>query len=138
MLDYKEPNIRKQIAAILITVAKKIEEDEEFAKSIFDCLDERLEEIKNIDNKKKSTITTPNYDINIFDIYQMEGPQGLLVVLESLDLKGLKKLVVQNGLDPAQKVRRWRLKEKIINHVVETVGKQMSKGEAFSNRDGFL
>ena len=49
MLDYKEPNIRKQIAAILKTVAKKIEEDEAFAKSIFDCLEGRVEEIKNID-----------------------------------------------------------------------------------------
>ncbi|MBV7504823.1 hypothetical protein KW850_06040 [Bacillus sp. sid0103] len=131
MLDYNEPNIRKQIAAILITVAKKIEEDEEFAKSIFDCLDERGEEIKNINNKKKSTKTTPTYDINIFEIYQKEGPQGLLLFLESLDLQGLKKIVVQNGLDPAQKVRRWRVKGKIISHIVDTVGKQMSKGEAF-------
>lgn len=138
MLDYKEPNIRKQIAAILKTVAKKIEEDEAFAKSIFDCLDGRVEEIKNIDIKKKSTKAAPIYDINIFEIYQKEGSQGLLVFLEPLDLKGLKKIVVENGLDPAQKVRRWRVKEKIINHVVDTVGKQMSKGEAFSNRDGFL
>lgn len=57
--------------------------------------------------------------------------------LESLDLKVIKKILVQNGLDPAQKVRRWRVKEKIINHVVDTVGKQMSKGEAFSNRMDF-
>lgn len=131
MLDYKEPNIRKQIAAILITVAKKIEEDEAFAKSIFDCLDERLVEIKNIDNTKKSTTTTPTYEINIFEIYQKEGPPGLMAILKPLELKELKKIVVQNGLDPAQKVRRWRVKEKIINHVVDTVGKQMSKGEAF-------
>jgi hypothetical protein len=127
MLDYKELKNRKQIAAILITIAKKIEEDEAFARSIFDCLDE----IKNIGNKKKSPKTTPTYDINIFEIYQNEGSQALLVFLESLDLKELKKIVVQNGLDPAQKVRRWRVKEKIINHVVDTVGKQMSKGEAF-------
>ena len=130
MLDEKETNVRKQMAVILKTIAKKIEEDEAFARSIFDC----LEEVKNIDNKKKKNIKTtptPSYDINIFEMYQEEGPQGLLTVLESLDLKELKKVVVKNGLDPAQKVRRWRVKEKIIKHVVETVGKQMSKGEAF-------
>jgi hypothetical protein len=91
MLDYKEPNIRKQIAAILITVAKKIEEDEAFAKSIFDCLDERLVEIKNIDNTKKSSTTTPTNEINIFEIYQKEGPPGLMAILKPLELKELKK-----------------------------------------------
>jgi hypothetical protein len=132
MLDYKDPNIRKQIAEIFKTIAIKIEEDDEFAKSILSCLNERSNDIKNTKKKKKSSQTiSKNYDMNIFEKYQKDGPHGLLEFLEPLDLKDLKSIVVENGLDPAQKVRRWRLKEKIIKHIVETIGKQMSKGEVF-------
>ena len=132
MLDFNDPNTRKQIAAVFITIAKKIEEDQEFAKSIFICLDDRSKDIKNTEKMKKSShAITKDNEMNIFEIYQKDGPHGLLEILEPLDLKELKKIVVENGLDPAQKVRRWRIKEKIIKHLVETVGKQMSKGEAF-------
>lgn len=132
MLDYNDPNIRKLIAEVFKTIAKKIEEDDEFIKSILSCLDERSNDIKNTKKKKKSSqAISKNYDMNIFEMYQKDGPHGLLEFLEPLDLKDLKRIVVENGLDPAQKVRRWRLKEKIIKHIVETIGKQMSKGEVF-------
>ncbi|MEO2077873.1 MAG: hypothetical protein ABGX20_21290 [Bacillus sp. (in: firmicutes)] len=132
MFDYNNPNIREQIATIFIAIAKKIQEDDEFAKSIFGCLDESSNDIKNAKKKKKSLqIISKTYGMNIFEMYQKDGPHGLLEFLEPLDLKDLKSIVVENGLDPAQKVRRWRLKEKIIKHIVETIGKQMSKGEVF-------
>jgi hypothetical protein len=130
MWDYKEPMIRKQIASFLMIVAKKIEVDEEFAKSIFSQLEENPPVTKSTSTKKKSN-HLDDIKINIFEIYQNLGPEGLLGLLESLDLQGLKKIVAENGLDPAQKVRRWRKKEKIMIHIVESVGKQMSKGDAF-------
>jgi hypothetical protein len=130
MWDYKEPMIRKQIASFLMIIAKKIEVDEEFAKSIFSQLEENHPVTKNTSKKKKST-QLDDTKINIFEIYQNQGPEGLLGLLESLELQGLKKIVLENGLDPAQKVRRWRKKEKIMNHIVESVCKQMSKGDAF-------
>jgi hypothetical protein len=132
MLDYNDPNIRKRIAEVFKTIAIKIEEDDEFAKSILSCLDEKSNDIKNTKKKiKSSQPISKTYDMNIFEMYQKDGPYGLLEFLEPLDLKDLKKIVVENGLDPAQKVRRWRLKEKVIKHIVETIGKQMSKGEVF-------
>jgi hypothetical protein len=130
MLDYNQPKVRKQIASILMNIAKKIEEDGEFAKIIFSQLEENKSEGKN-NAKKLSKSNQLETKINIFEIHQNQGSEGLLGFLESLDLQGLKKLVAENGLDPAQKVRRWRKKEKVINHVIESVSKQMSKGEAF-------
>jgi hypothetical protein len=132
MLNYKEPETRKQIAAILMTVAKKIEEDEEFAESIFSCLEKVFSvEKKNSKKIKKANKELVEREINIFEIYQNKGSDGLFSSLESFDLKGVIKIVVDNGLDPARKIRRWRSKEKIMKQVVEIVGKQMAKGEAF-------
>lgn len=132
MLDYKDPEIRKQIASILITVAKKIEEDEEFAESIFSCMEKELTAGKKSSKKPKTITKQPTEkEINIFEIYQNQGSDGLLSSLELFDLKGVIKIVVDNGLDPARKIRRWRSKEKIMKQVVEIVGKQMAKGEAF-------
>jgi hypothetical protein len=125
MFDYKEPLIRKQIASILVKIAKKIEEDESFAKEIFG-IDNEKETIK-----VKKSPPPDKVDINIFEIYQNQGSECLMNLLLPLESKDLKKIVLENGLDPSQKVRRWRKQEKIINFVVESVAKQMAKGGAF-------
>nr|WP_263327175.1 hypothetical protein [Neobacillus sp. Marseille-Q6967] len=131
MLDAKQINRRKEIVSFLKTVTKLIEEDEEFAKKILCELDVNLSSIKK-DNKKMPSKPIPlNSIINIFDVFQNKGPEGLKVVLQALEVNDLKRIVVENGLDPAQKVRRWRVKEKIVNHIVEAVCKQMAKGGAF-------
>jgi hypothetical protein len=94
-------------------VAKKIEEDEEFAKSIFSQLEENPPVTKNTSKKKKPN-QLDDIKINIFEIYQNQGHDALLGILELLELQGLKKIGAENGLDPAQKVGRWRKKRK--NH----------------------
>lgn len=128
MLDYRDSFTRKQIASILVKVAMKIEKDEEFARLLF-------EEMKEPPKRKKSNTKKVKQEeplkVDIFEIYQKEGAEKLSVYLQSLEVQELRKVVLDHGLDPAQKVRRWRRKEKIIHFILDAVTKQMAKGGAF-------
>lgn len=132
MLNYQEPKVRKQLANVFLKIAKRVEEDEEFAKYIFSELEGEV--LKPEPKKKKKAPKQKSKEeltIDIFYIFQVQGPEGLLNLLKSLELQELKKIVTENGLDPAQKVRKWRSREKMIDYIVESVRKQMSKGGAF-------
>lgn len=132
MLDYKDPYIRQKISSVLSVIGKRIVEDEEFAKQILSELgDDFFSSVTKEKKVRKKPATKTNPIINIFEIFQTKGKDDLSSFLNSLDLQGLKTLVLDNGLDPAQKVRKWRSKEKISTFIVETVSKQMSKGGAF-------
>jgi hypothetical protein len=131
MLDYKNPTIRKQIAEVLIKMAKKLEEDEEYAKAFFDELSEPETRKKASVKKTKKGPSPIPVKLDIYEIYQKQGAETLETALNSLELEELQKLVVENGLDPARKVRRWKTRTKIISHVVDSVTKKMEKGAAF-------
>lgn len=129
MLDYKDSSLRKQVASVLVRMARKIEEDEEFAKLFFGEMME-TPKVKKPRTKKAKPEEKP-LKLDVFTIYQNEGTEGLTALLQTFEVQELRKVVLDNGFDPAQKVRRWRLKDKIINFIIEAVGKQMTKGEAF-------
>lgn len=137
MLDYKNLLIRKQVAEVLIKMAKKLEEDENYAKLFFHELREpetkKKTSVKKAKNEPTSTPTPVKLDI--YEIYQKQGTAFLETALNNLELEDLQKLVVENGLDPARKVRRWKTRTKIISHVVESVTKRMEKGAAFLNKE---
>lgn len=129
MLDYKDSSLRKQVASVLVKMARKIEEDEEFAKLFFGEM-KGTPKVKKPRTKKAIPEKKP-LKLDVFTIYQNQGAEGLTELLQTFEVQELRKVVLDNGFDPAQKVRRWRLKDKIINFIIEAVGKQMSKGEAF-------
>lgn len=129
MLDYKDASIRKQVASVLVKMAQKLEEDEEFAKLFFGEMKE-TPEVKKTRTKKAKQEEKP-LKLDVFTIYQGQGAEGLAALLQTYEVQELRKVVLDNGFDPAQKVRRWRLKDKIINFIIEAVGKQMAKGGAF-------
>ncbi|HAQ06515.1 MAG TPA: hypothetical protein DCR24_02935 [Bacillus bacterium] len=129
MLDYKDASLRKQVASVLLKMAKKLEEDEEFAKLFFGEMKETAK-VKKTRTKKAKPEEKP-VKLDVFTIYQNQGAEGLAALLQTFEVQELRKVVLDNGFDPAQKVRRWRLKDKIIAFIIEAVGKQMAKGGAF-------
>lgn len=126
MLDYRDPSTRKQIASFLIKIAKKIELDEEFAQIFFEEMKETPKKKKTNNGNKEEPIK-----LDVFGMYQNQGSDGLESFLHTLEVQELRKIVLDNGFDPAQKVRRWRKKDKIITFIIESVSKLMAKGGAF-------
>jgi hypothetical protein len=135
MLDFKNPLIRKQVAEVLIKMAKKLEEDENYAKLFFNELGGPETKKKTSVKKAEKEPTPTPVKLDIYEIYQKQGTAFLETALNNLELEDLQKLVVENGLDPARKVRRWKTRTKIISHVVESVTKRMEKGTAFLNKE---
>ena len=124
MLDYKDKEIRKLVSSILRTIAGQIEEDE----SLLENLCKEKKSTKSIKQAEKKATQYPD----IFLLFKKEGKENLELVLSNYEATDLKHIVVENGLDPTRKVRRWRKKERFIHYIVETVEKQLSKGKAFS------
>ncbi|MCS7027016.1 MAG: hypothetical protein NZV14_19650 [Bryobacteraceae bacterium] len=60
-----------------------------------------------------------------------DGETALRTKLKELDVKGLKDMVAEYGMDPANRVRRWRKPDRILEHIVEMVKTRSRKGDAF-------
>ena len=69
----------------------------------------------------------------VFDpvaVYQ-EGDEVLRERLAPLDLEQLRDIVAEHGMDPGKLVMKWKTRERIIEHIVETAATRAKKGEAF-------
>jgi hypothetical protein len=133
---YEEVQFRKQLSSILKRIAQKIEQDEEFARLIFSEIEPLFVKVKNERSKrtKQNESQHPSSIPDLFSIYLQQGTEGLRQCLENFEVQMLKEMILAHGLDPARKVRRWRVKERIINFIIEVITKQMSKGKAFLER----
>ena len=65
-----------------------------------------------------------------FVVYE-EGEAALRAKLGELDVEGLKDIVAEYGMDQAKLVAKWKLPERIVNHIVSTVQMRSKKGDAF-------
>jgi hypothetical protein len=61
----------------------------------------------------------------------MEGDAALSRALEPLELGQLQTMVVEFGMDPDGKARKWKTREKLIVYIVETAGARRDRGSAF-------
>jgi hypothetical protein len=131
---YKKSHFRMQLSSIFTKIAQKIEEDEEFARSIFSEIEPLF--VKNERSKRTEQHESQHLSSipDLFAIYLQQGTEGLRQRLENFEVHVLKEIILAHGLDPTRKVRRWRAKERIINFIIEVVTKQMSKGKAFLER----
>lgn len=63
-------------------------------------------------------------------VYQ-EGDAILRQRLAALDLEQLRDIVAEYGMDPGKLVLKWKTKERVIDHIVDTASARAKKGEAF-------
>ncbi|SDO56851.1 hypothetical protein SAMN04487897_1174 [Paenibacillus sp. yr247] len=137
MSKFKDADFRKQLSSIFIKLAERIEQDEQFAHWLFEGTT-FLASDKSSKRKKMSPVSEqqsvpldkrPLPDI--YTIYSKEGAEALRDLLYTYETETLKEMVLENGLDPVRKVRRWKTRDKILAYIIEVVSKQMSKGKAF-------
>ncbi|GAA4724099.1 hypothetical protein [Brevibacillus fulvus] len=139
MLDYNDKDFNKKVAFILYKIAERVENDQELAKYLLEQYRTAFSSVTDItfkDDEKQSIVNVVKDNIetdisDVFSIFSKEGAEGLRNNLEQYDIEAIKKIVAVNGLDPSQKVRRWKTKVKIIDFVVEVIEKKMSHGSAF-------
>lgn len=60
-----------------------------------------------------------------------EGEPALRSRLANLDLEELKDIVAEFGMDQAKLVSKWKDRERVIGHIIETVRTRSKKGDAF-------
>jgi len=70
-----------------------------------------------------------------FEVYR-EGPDALLGRLGELDLEQLRDVVAHYGMDPRRLVMKWKRRERVVAHIVETVQVRSRKGDAFRRSPG--
>ncbi|CAH1223961.1 hypothetical protein PAECIP111891_05591 [Paenibacillus allorhizoplanae] len=138
MSKFSDANFRKQLSTIFIRLAEKIEQDEQFAKWIFEGIN--FSKRKNSQGKRavqmevKSVVSEAIPLPDIFAIFSTGGPEGLRDQLNTYEVEILIDIVLNNGLDPVRKVRKWKTKKKIITYIVDVISKQMSKGNTFLDK----
>ena len=60
-----------------------------------------------------------------------EGETALRGKLQELDMDGLQDIVAEHGMGPGKLVRKWKTRERLIEHIVGTVQARSRKGDAF-------
>lgn len=50
--------------------------------------------------------------------------------LGELDVEALKDIVAEHGMDPGKLVLKWKIKERILEHIISTVQARSKKGDA--------
>ena len=111
-------------------IADEISNNEEFANKISALL---ICE-NNPPKPKKSNRRAPA-KIDPFAIYE-QGENILAEELSKLSISELKDIIAANGMDPANLVMRWKKREKIEKHIIETTLRRSASGEAFWNSSG--
>ncbi|TAM79774.1 MAG: hypothetical protein EPN47_18440 [Acidobacteria bacterium] len=65
-----------------------------------------------------------------YSVYE-EGEGTLRARLGELDVEALKDIVAEYGMDQSALVLKWKKKDRILDHIVNTVQTRSRKGDAF-------
>lgn len=59
------------------------------------------------------------------------GREALRSALAPLDIEKLKDIVAQFGMDPSKLVMKWKDRDRITEHIIDTSMTRATKGDAF-------
>lgn len=135
MLDYKSDKHRQYVALVLRRLANRIEKDPELARFLFGDREAMQPVTLHQDQPQPKAKNKNTVDVDVFSMLQTTGVDGFAVQLDRYDLASLRSIISAYGLDPSQKVRRWKTKEKVIAFIVEAVRKRMAQGSAFTREN---
>lgn len=122
MRGYDDQKYRKNLASAFQKIAKRIEQDEEFVRWLFE-----EQSVQKTETGSRTESEIPD----VFLLFSRVGVEGLAKKLKVMELEGLRDLLKKYGLDPSYKIRRWKNKEKVVAFILETVERRSAKGSAF-------
>lgn len=107
----------------------KYKSDPEFAKQI-DCLLQILSNPKRSPGNKQHNRRCAS----VFDpveLYHYQGEIPLREQLQKLDVKQLKDIIAEYGMDSSRRAMRWKKRDRLIELIVQTASCRARKGDAF-------
>ncbi|MGX8700520.1 hypothetical protein [Caproiciproducens sp.] len=118
-------------------IAEEITNNDEFAKRMGLLFEENI--IKANCSKYEAVNTKPKRGnrrepakVNPFALLE-QGAEVLKTALEALDIEELKDVIAENGMDTAKLAMKWKDRNRLINHIIDTTQRRSSQGEAFWN-----
>ena len=121
----EQKDIARRVADILRVLAAKVEASPQ----LLDDLGLTLGDLpmKSKARRTREAVKTPD----VFAIFAQGGEEALRATLAPLDLRVLRELVSQHGLDPSKLAVKWRDRERLVQLIMERVVARSEKGKAF-------
>jgi hypothetical protein len=139
MEKFEKNEFQILVSSVLRKIADRVEKDDELAEYLYSevskFLSTETEVLKSSEKFNENNRRTSIDLTNLFSIYSRDGKVGLQLSLEEFSLEELKKMISTNGLDPSQKARRWKTKDKVIKLIADVIEQKMSHGNAFMDFD---
>jgi len=124
------------MSAILRALFRVIVEEAEINEPFRRKLEETLGSIRGL--KKNVEAQVRNRPRNrrsaaVIDPYEAMkvGEANLIAVLGPLNIEQLKDVVSQFSMDPSKLALKWKNRERIVDHIVQTTKERLEKGDAF-------
>lgn len=127
---------KKKLKALLNIVIEEAEKNEEFANKLSAILNS---DDSNAANSVASGKRPGNRrDKAVLDPIRLveEGEENLREKLNELTEKQLKDIIADYGMDPSKLAMKWKDKERIIGHIIDTATRRATKGDAFRTAGG--
>lgn len=131
-----DKELRKNLRDLIDVVIEQAEKDEEFAKKLSDVFSGSVK--KNDKKESDSKRGANRRDAAVLDPIKLmeEGDNLLREKLEALTEKQLKDIIADFGMDPSKLAMKWKDKERLIRHIMDTSERRATKGDAFRNKGG--
>lgn len=107
----------------------KYQHDPDFAEEI-DSLFQILSTKKPSPSKKQRR----SRSASVFDpveLYHQKGEKHLREQLQPLEVKQLKDIIAEHGMDSSRRAMRWKKRDRLIELIVKTASCRARKGDAF-------
>lgn len=133
-------NNTKKLQQLIKAVIEEAECNPVFSQKLDSILSDAdsLQESKSKKEKEQSQKRATNRrDPAVLDPVAMITQNEPLLVqeLNRLTDKELKDIIADYGMDPSRLAMKWKDKDRLINHILESARRKSSKGDAFRTTD---
>ena len=135
-MDRSVVNVLRQLVNAIIEEA---EHNDDFAYKIEQVLNEEIVTVKKKNTGRKvlgSGRPSNRRDPAVLDPVSLilEDEYLLAKKLQSLTDKQLKDIIADYGMDPSKRAMKWKNRERLIDHIVDTARRRAVKGDAFREK----
>lgn len=124
-------NIRKTLLALARVLSDECETNAPFRKALTEVLGSSQARSR---RPTPSTVRRPHRRASpLLDPIELvgRGSEALDSELRKLDIEQLKDIVASFGMDPSKLVMKWKDRERVMQHIIETSTMRATKGDAF-------
>ena len=119
-------SIEDKLKTLFDVVLEEIRSNPDFRKRVEHALD-----FPDITKKKTKTRRRSPAKLDPILLLSESGEDDLRQQLNNLNIEELKDIVAEFAMDPSRLVMKWKTADRIINHIIETASRRLSKGDAF-------